>query len=214
MGITAKGHHGRGQRRLPHIPEVAHHWRERRRQVFAPPEIHRRRLRPRPGRHHRSRFQSQDHSRKPGQDQAGDLGHGGTGAVSHADTELLPGRAGRHSRLRVTSRETFTAIENWLAELETYSTNHDIVKMLVGNKCDLEDRVVSKDDGIKLARKHQMMFIESSAKTREGVQCAFEELVEKVIQTPGLWEMSSDKKKNIQVDGGGGGAGASSCSYC
>ena len=34
----------------------------------------------------------------------------------------------------VTSRETFTAIENWLAELETYSTNHDIVKMLVGNK--------------------------------------------------------------------------------
>ena len=79
-------------------------------------------------------------------------------------------------------------------------------------QCDLEDRVVSKDDGIKLARKHQMMFIESSAKTREGVQCAFEELVEKVIQTPGLWEMSSDRKKNIMVDGGGGGAGTSSCS--
>ena len=57
-----------------------------------------------------------------------------------------------------------------------------------------------------------MMFIESSAKTREGVQCAFEELVEKVIQTPGLWEMSSDRKKNILVDGVGSGGGASSCS--
>ena len=34
----------------------------------------------------------------------------------------------------VINRETFTKIENWLAELETYSTNHDIVKMLVGNK--------------------------------------------------------------------------------
>ena len=34
----------------------------------------------------------------------------------------------------VTNRETFSKIENWLAELETYSTNHDIVKMLVGNK--------------------------------------------------------------------------------
>ena len=76
--------------------------------------------------------------------------------------------------------------------------------------------MVSKDEGIKLARKHQMMFIESSAKTREGVQCAFEELVEKVIQTPGLWEMSSDRKKNnILVDGGGGGgAGYSACSSC
>lgn len=76
--------------------------------------------------------------------------------------------------------------------------------------------MVSKDEGIKLARKHQMMFIESSAKTREGVQCAFEELVEKVIQTPGLWEMSSDRKKNnILVDGGGGGGmGSSACSSC
>ena len=76
--------------------------------------------------------------------------------------------------------------------------------------------MVSKDEGIKLARKHQMMFIESSAKTREGVQCAFEELVEKVIQTPGLWEMSSDRKENnILVDGGGGGGmGSSACSSC
>ena len=75
--------------------------------------------------------------------------------------------------------------------------------------------MVSKDEGIKLARKHQMMFIEASAKTREGVQCAFEELVEKVIQTPGLWEMSSDRKKNnILVDGGGGGMGSSACSSC
>lgn len=33
-----------------------------------------------------------------------------------------------------------------------------------------------------------MLFIEASAKSKEGVQCAFEELVQKVIQTPGLWE--------------------------
>jgi Ras-related protein Rab-18 len=40
-----------------------------------------------------------------------------------------------------------------------------------------------------------MMFIESSAKTREGVQCAFEELVEKIIQTPDLWEMTDEQKR-------------------
>ena len=43
-------------------------------------------------------------------------------------------------------------------------------------------REVSKDDGLKFARKHQMLFIEASAKTKEGVQCAFEELVEKVCR--------------------------------
>ena len=34
----------------------------------------------------------------------------------------------------VTNRESFGKIENWLNELETYSTNHDLIKMLVGNK--------------------------------------------------------------------------------
>ena len=39
---------------------------------------------------------------------------------------------------------------------------------------------MSRDEGLKFARKHHMLFIEASAKTKEGVQCAFEELVEKV----------------------------------
>ncbi len=34
----------------------------------------------------------------------------------------------------MTNRDSFSKVENWLNELETYSTNHDIVKMLVGNK--------------------------------------------------------------------------------
>lgn len=43
-----------------------------------------------------------------------------------------------------------------------------------------EKREVGREEGLKFARKHCMLFIEASAKTREGVQCAFEELVEKV----------------------------------
>jgi Ras-related protein Rab-18 len=116
----------------------------------------------------------------------------------------------------VTNRESFQKIEDWLNELETYTTNHDMIKMLVGNKCDMEaERVVSKEEGQKCARKYQMMFIEASAKTKEGVQCAFEELVEKVIQTPGLWEACD--KRGIRVAPGGGGdeGGQQGCTgYC
>lgn len=88
----------------------------------------------------------------------------------------------------VSSKPSFAKLDNWLSELETYSTKHEIVKMLVGNKIDKERREVSRDEGLKFARKYHMLFIEASAKTKEGVQCAFEELVEKILQTPGLWE--------------------------
>ena len=47
---------------------------------------------------------------------------------------------------------------------------------------------------MKCARKHHMMFIEASAKTKEGVVCAFEELVEKIVQTPALWEKTDIRK--------------------
>ncbi len=54
---------------------------------------------------------------------------------------------------------------------------------------------------------------EASAKTRDGVQCAFEELVEKILQTPGLWE-SVHKTRGVALSelsvAGQGGCGA----YC
>jgi hypothetical protein len=43
-----------------------------------------------------------------------------------------------------------------------------------------ENRKVSREEGMRFAKRLQTLFIEASAKTKEGVQCAFEELVQKV----------------------------------
>uniref|UniRef100_A0A8D3EFS3 small monomeric GTPase n=1 Tax=Scophthalmus maximus TaxID=52904 RepID=A0A8D3EFS3_SCOMX len=113
----------------------------------------------------------------------------------------------------VTRRETFAKLDNWLNELETYCTRNDLVKMLVGNKIDKENHELDRAEGLKFARKHSTLFIEASAKTRDGVQCAFEELVEKIIQTPGLWQSENHSRGGVQLsdeDAGGGSCGG----YC
>jgi len=92
----------------------------------------------------------------------------------------------------VSNRPSFERLVPWLQELSTHSTKTNIVKMLVGNKID-KDRVVSREEGLQFARRHGMLFIEASAKSSVGVRCAFEELVQKIIQTPGLWE--SDRQQ-------------------
>jgi len=100
----------------------------------------------------------------------------------------------------VTRRETFTNLsEIWAKEVDLYSSNQDCIKMLVGNKVDREnERVVTKQEGIALARQLGCLFLECSAKTHVNVENCFEELVLKILDTPNLLQDSaSAAKKNI-----------------
>ncbi|RLV88846.1 hypothetical protein DV515_00015224 [Chloebia gouldiae] len=94
----------------------------------------------------------------------------------------------------VTRKDTFTGVGGWLNELEMHTSSSSTVKMLVGNKTDKPDREVERKEGLQLARKHSLLFIETSAKTQDGVQHAFEELVIKILQTPDLWDKGTAKK--------------------
>jgi len=91
----------------------------------------------------------------------------------------------------VCNRESFNKLGQWLKELETHSTKSNIVKMVVANKIDKEHHQVTRVEGLRFAIQHGMPFIEASAKTSEGVKNAFDELVQKILETPDLW--SPDK---------------------
>jgi len=97
----------------------------------------------------------------------------------------------------VTKRSTFTDIKHWLDEVDNYATNPEVIKLLIANKIDMPDREVSKDDGLKFAKKMSMLYIECSAKTKVGIQQAFEELVQKILDTPSLWQ---DKRKDNKTN--------------
>ena len=63
------------------------------------------------------------------------------------------------------SIKSFNDVEIWIKNLRDNSSP-DIKIILIGNKCDLDDRVVSKEDGEKLKNDYDFdYFIETSAKT-------------------------------------------------
>jgi len=86
-----------------------------------------------------------------------------------------------------TDRASFDHITMWLNELEVYATNANIVKMLVGNKIDKPGRDVTTKEGTEFARDKAMLFIEASAKDTRGVKQAFDEVTQKILDTPDLW---------------------------
>ncbi|KAJ1368466.1 Ras- protein Rab-18, partial [Parelaphostrongylus tenuis] len=67
----------------------------------------------------------------------------------------------------VTNRSSFENLNHWMTEVETYITKGDAVKMVVGNKIDMPNREVSREDGLKFAKRHRALFIEASAKTKK-----------------------------------------------
>ncbi len=81
----------------------------------------------------------------------------------------------------VTRRRTFIVLEEWLDELYR-AINKKIPLVLVANKTDLPDRVVEPSEGKEFAAKHDMPYIESSAKTGEGIIDIFQELAEILVK--------------------------------
>ncbi|KAF9429058.1 hypothetical protein BGZ76_001874 [Entomortierella beljakovae] len=99
----------------------------------------------------------------------------------------------------VSNRDSFNDLQTWFNELDTYCSSKEVVRMIVGNKVDKEpNREVSRHEGQDLARKLQTLFVECSAKTRLGVQQAFDELVQQIIDTPSLWQKQAPSNVRLQ----------------
>ena len=70
----------------------------------------------------------------------------------------------------VTDANSFKNIRNWMKNIEQHAST-SVVKGLVGNKSDVSERVISKEQGEALAREYGIpLFRETSAKTGQGVE--------------------------------------------
>jgi len=83
------------------------------------------------------------------------------------------GAAGALLVYDITRRETFEHLSSWLEDCLKYS-NANIVITVIGNKSDLEaNRQVTREEGEEFAKKHNLLFLETSAKNSDNVDEAF-----------------------------------------
>ncbi|KAG5634154.1 hypothetical protein H0H81_003129 [Sphagnurus paluster] len=101
----------------------------------------------------------------------------------------------------VSRRKSFEGLPRWYSEIQKYVDSDDVVKILIGNKVDMEfSRQVSTAEGKAFATQMSSMFVEASAKTSVGVQEAFEHAVERILATPTLWEIRKDIGKRLDLE--------------
>ncbi|ORY07621.1 hypothetical protein K493DRAFT_273416 [Basidiobolus meristosporus CBS 931.73] len=74
----------------------------------------------------------------------------------------------------ISSRSTFERVERFRDQIIRVKDTDRVPIMLVGNKCDkINEREVSKEEGLGMARRLGCEFIETSAKTSVNVEKAF-----------------------------------------
>ena len=96
----------------------------------------------------------------------------------------------------INDRESFLNINKWVDNIKNNIELENIEMILIGNKCDLEDeRQVGLDEIVKKGEDFKIESFETSAKTGEGVEDAFETLFTKVLKK--VYQKNKKSKKNV-----------------
>ena len=95
----------------------------------------------------------------------------------------------------VTDQNSFKNTRNWIKQIEA-NAQTSVKKVLVGNKCDKPDRVVTEEEGKKLADDYSMSFFETSAKTNQNVNEVFNYLTKEILKSN---EVKQDENRGKEL---------------
>lgn len=99
----------------------------------------------------------------------------------------------------ITNAKSFDNIQKWLRNIDEHA-NEDVEKMIVGNKCDMEDRrIIAKERGEAIAREHGIRFMETSACSNFNVEKAFLDLAMAVLNNQAADQERQDSQDKVNI---------------
>ena len=97
----------------------------------------------------------------------------------------------------ITNVNSFKSLSNWLIEIEKNSSKN-VKKILIGNKCDLNDlRKIPINKGKEFADTYNMKFIETSAKNNVNINECFNILGKELLNNLDLKLNKKDKNFHL-----------------
>ena len=96
----------------------------------------------------------------------------------------------------ITRKNTFNTICNWWKMILDYK-DKDFPAILIGNKCDLENRrEVQKEEGEKIAKELGIKFLEASNKNGISIKESARDLIKMILENSG----KNDDIKSVKLD--------------
>lgn len=96
----------------------------------------------------------------------------------------------------ITNSASFDAVDQWIEDVRA-ERGDDVVIVLTGNKLDLEDRVISTEKGESKAKKLNVIFVETSAKSGTNIKQLFKRAV---LALPSMEIEDEDEEENKKED--------------
>ena len=100
----------------------------------------------------------------------------------------------------VENDRSFERLEHWRNQLSSYNEGRGVPVVLIANKCESSSRVISTEEGEKYAIKHNMKYIETSAKNNINIKNFFKLLLREIYTTMDKNALGPGVKKGLLPD--------------
>ena len=103
----------------------------------------------------------------------------------------------------ITNMESFENLKYWINSIKTHlgDKNIFIPIIIVGNKLDKEDmRDITREEAEKFAKENKYKYFETSAKTGEGVDDAFRDLVNQILEKSDKFEEERNERNSVKIN--------------